>query len=122
MTTQERMEKVLHEAKTVHADMLKGRVSALYVDDWLRASLTTLVKQAFEEGRDISMKADEVLREEGRVEERERIVEYVQKAYCTQEHKDKHYCGFNDGEQVCDCYNEALDDLIAHLSEKQTEI
>lgn len=64
--------------------------------NWLRATLTKVA-------------------EEARKEERERIVEYVQKAYCTQEHKDKHYCGFNDGEQVCDCYNEALDDLIAHL-------
>lgn len=36
------------------------------------------------------------------------LEEKILQAYCTPEHHDTHVCGFNDGEQVCDCYNEAL--------------
>lgn len=92
--------------------------------DWVEDTLTKVAEEAYKAGyikggldEQVALNPQKVA-EEARQEERERIVEYVQKAYCTQEHKDKHYCGFNDGEQVCDCYNEALDDLITHLSDK----
>lgn len=42
--------------------------------DFIRATLT----ESFEQGRDTGMKADEVLREEGRMEERARIYQEIE--------------------------------------------
>ena len=48
-------------------------VNREFVEDTIDRIVARAKKEAFEEGRDIGMKADEELREEGRKEERERI-------------------------------------------------
>lgn len=50
-----------------------------------------------------------------RADERQKMREMVE-AHIQIPHKNqRHICGFNDGEQTCDCYNEALDDIINSL-------
>lgn len=51
--------------------------------------------------------------------QRKEIIEEIEKFTCTPEHKDDHFCGFNDGLQTCSCYNEALEKVISHLKTKE---
>ena len=44
------------------------------------------------------------------------MIESNKKSY-----KETHFCRFNDGECNCDCYLEALDDIITNLTTKDNE-
>ena len=41
---QEEVERIVEEGKSLMADVFKGRLSALLVDDWLRTTLTSLTE------------------------------------------------------------------------------